>query len=70
MWVGLGAVERSRGIGYVALGSRSCFKGYFITGMFSKIRLDTITTTTTEEHYYILRSNSKEEFRRNPRSHS
>ena len=38
----------------VALGTRSClFLGYIIPGMFSKTRLDIITTTTTEEHYKI-----------------
>ena len=37
----------------VALGTRSCFLGYIITGMFSKIHLDIITTTATDEHYLV-----------------
>ena len=55
MWVGLDAVARSRGLGGLG-GARDSqlFLGYIITGMFSKINLDSITTTTTTEEHYII----------------
>ena len=52
MWVGLGAIARSRGIGWRSGGARDSqlFLGDIITGMLSEIHFN-MTTTSTEEHY-------------------
>ena len=44
VWVGLGAVARSRGIGWRS-GLATVSGVYIITGLFSDILLDVITTT-------------------------